>query len=89
MKKPTAEKKPRARPHTGKRTPVQSAPIAGRVFLERDLPAKGILYGKTHLRRLVDRGDFPAPIRLSPRKPAWLETDLDRWIAERAAASAA
>lgn len=34
--------------------------------------------------RLTQRGDFPKSIRLSPGTVAWLETDIDRWINDRA-----
>ena len=31
-------------------------------------------------------GRFPAPVRISPGAVAWLESDIDVWIAERAEA---
>jgi predicted DNA-binding transcriptional regulator AlpA len=45
---------------------------------------------KTHrstLARWIDRGLFPAPFLLVPGGAAvgWRESDIDRWIAERAA----
>ena len=36
--------------------------------------------------RLRRRGDFPQPFRLSRGAIAWLEADIDNWIASRAAA---
>jgi hypothetical protein len=53
------------------------------------LAEKGITAKLDHLRRLWKRGEFPKPIHLSPRKLAWYERDLDRWIASRARARAA
>jgi prophage regulatory protein len=38
---------------------------------------------KTHLYRLVQRGDFPAPHKLSERVSAWSEEDVDSWLAAR------
>ncbi|TNC61327.1 helix-turn-helix transcriptional regulator [Rubellimicrobium roseum] len=32
---------------------------------------------------LISRGAFPRPIRISTRAVAWIETDLDSWLAER------
>ncbi|WP_414649974.1 helix-turn-helix transcriptional regulator [Devosia sp.] len=35
----------------------------------------------------VRRGKFPAPIRISPRRVAWDEADIDAWLAERRSSS--
>ncbi|MDZ7747677.1 MAG: AlpA family transcriptional regulator [Halofilum sp. (in: g-proteobacteria)] len=37
----------------------------------------------------IQRGEFPAPVRLGPRAVGWRESDIDRWISERAEAGAA
>lgn len=37
----------------------------------------------THLYRLIKRGDFPAPHKLSERVSAWDEAAVDGWLAER------
>ena len=37
------------------------------------------------IRRLVARGDFPPPIRLSRRTVGWLESEVEAWILARAA----
>lgn len=57
--------------------------VPGRVFSPRDLPDLGIHYHINHLRRLWTKGDFPKPLKLSPRKIAWREADLLAWIASR------
>ena len=49
-----------------------------------DLRSRGIIFAKSHLRRLWSRGDFPAPIRLSERKLVWDKRAIDKWIARRA-----
>ncbi|MEJ0076849.1 MAG: AlpA family phage regulatory protein [Alphaproteobacteria bacterium] len=51
------------------------------------LPDLGINYNSDYLRRMVKRGAFPEPVRLSPRKLAWRETDIDDWIAAKIAAA--
>ena len=38
---------------------------------------------KTHIYRLVQRGQFPAPARLSERVVAWEEAAVSAWLAER------
>jgi prophage regulatory protein len=40
---------------------------------------------ETAIREKVKLGDFPAPFKLGARAVAWLEADVDAWIADRAA----
>ncbi|MFG6139065.1 helix-turn-helix transcriptional regulator [Halomonas sp. B23F22_10] len=35
------------------------------------------------LHRLINAGDFPAPIQISPRAVAWVASEIDRWIDQR------
>jgi prophage regulatory protein len=35
------------------------------------------------------RGEFPKRVRLGPRAIGWIEEEIDKWIAERAAERAA
>lgn len=35
----------------------------------------------------MERGMFPRPIQLGPRTVGWLDSDIEAWIAEQAAAS--
>ncbi|WP_447530107.1 helix-turn-helix transcriptional regulator [Vreelandella sp. TE19] len=37
--------------------------------------------------RGIERGDFPKPVRLSPRSVAWVENEVDAWIEQRIEAS--
>jgi prophage regulatory protein len=46
---------------------------------------KGIPYCRVHLMRKVELGEFPQPIDLSDRRIAWLEIEVDQWVADRAA----
>jgi prophage regulatory protein len=58
-----------------------------RLLTREDLAARGIHFGKTHLRKMWQRGEFPAPIRLTERKLAWVEAEVERWIADKIAAA--
>jgi prophage regulatory protein len=52
-------------------------------------PEKGVRYSRQQLRRKITAGEFPRPIPLDNRENrptiAWLEDEIDAWIAERAA----
>jgi len=39
--------------------------------------------GRTKIYGMVRRGDFPAPIPLSPRCARWSESEVQAWIAAR------
>ncbi|MBN8413008.1 AlpA family transcriptional regulator [Halomonas litopenaei] len=39
------------------------------------------------LHRLINAGDFPPPIQLSPRAVAWIEEEVSTWIDQRIEAS--
>jgi len=38
---------------------------------------------RTHTYRLITRGDFPAPHKLSERVSVWSEAEIDAWLAEK------
>lgn len=42
---------------------------------------------KTHIYRLIQRGQFPTPARLSERVVAWDEAAVNAWLSERFAAA--
>ena len=44
---------------------------------------KGVCYTREHLARMAKAGLFPRPIALSNKQIAWLETEVDDWIAHR------
>lgn len=46
---------------------------------------KGIRYTRRHLTRKCDAGEFPRPLRLSPKRIAWPEDEIDAWLAARLA----
>jgi hypothetical protein len=65
-----------------KRRPSGSVRLVDPHALRED---KGITYHPNHLRVLWQRGEFPLPIHLSPRRIAWFEEDIDAWILAKAA----
>ena len=48
-------------------------------------PAKGIPYSRVHLRRLEADGNFPGRVQLGGNAVAWIESEIDAWLEERAA----
>jgi prophage regulatory protein len=46
---------------------------------------KGINYSRDHLRRKVKAGEFPKPLPISRHRIAWIEAEIDEWLAARAA----
>lgn len=40
---------------------------------------------KSHIYDLVRKGLFPSPLKLSERSSAWVESEVDAWIASRIA----
>jgi len=49
------------------------------------LAGKGINYSRDHLRRKCKAGEFPKPIPVSDRRIAWIEAEINQWLAARAA----
>jgi prophage regulatory protein len=47
-------------------------------------PQKGIRYSREHLRRLVKMRKFPAPMRLSDHKIAWIDSEIDEYVRDKA-----
>jgi prophage regulatory protein len=55
-----------------------------RILTYGQLKEKGIPYCREQVRRKAKAGSFPAPIPLSDRRIAWIESEVDAWLAERA-----
>ena len=68
-----------------------AAPIQPPCLLEgdtivtyKDLAKEGITYSRVHMRRLIARGLFPAPVMLSPNRMGWgRKTHLEPWKTSR------
>lgn len=46
--------------------------------------AEKVALGQSTLYRMIAEGKFPKPFELVPGRTAWLEEDIDAWLAERA-----
>jgi len=55
-----------------------------RILTFPQIQARGIPWCRDQLRRKCAKGEFPAPIAISDSRIAWLETEVDAWIAQRA-----
>lgn len=51
----------------------------------KDLKALGITYSREHLFRLEAANRFPRRIYLSAQRIAWLQSEIEKFIADRAA----
>lgn len=38
---------------------------------------------RSAIYRYIQQGDFPAPIKLTPKASAWVESEIQEWIAAR------
>ena len=56
-------------------------------ILRRPAVLEATGYGRTQLQQLVDKGEFPAPIKLSDagRAVGWFEHDVIEWQQRRLA----
>ncbi|WP_428852748.1 AlpA family transcriptional regulator [Imbroritus primus] len=46
--------------------------------------AEKVSLGKSTIYRMVAEGDFPKPFSLGSNRTAWLEEDIDAWLAVKA-----
>ena len=46
-------------------------------------------YSRSTIYLLMSRGEFPAPVNLGARAVAWLESDIEEWMAARIASKRA
>ena len=52
-------------------------------FLRLSEVRNRVPYSRSTIYQLIAQGKFPKPINLGARAVAWLESDIDKWIAER------
>lgn len=43
--------------------------------------------GRSTIYRMISEGKFPKPFQLVPNRNAWIESDIDAWLAEKAGKS--
>ena len=53
--------------------------------LQRFERKKGIKYSRVHVSRLEKADKFPKHVNLGPQSIGWLESEVDDWIAAKAA----
>jgi prophage regulatory protein len=54
-----------------------------RLLSSKDLRAKGIEISRAQLYRLMKRGRFPRPIKVSTNRNFWIESEIDGFIQQR------
>ena len=57
----------------------------GRLIRRKELEDR-IGLARSTIYRMINEGMFPRPVRIGRRAVAWLESDIERWIAARPAA---
>jgi prophage regulatory protein len=71
----------------GKRRKSASVPPALCEEGDRLLPMKSVVaitsWSRTSINRLIEKGEFPAPLKLGPQKIAFRETEVREWVASR------
>lgn len=68
--------------YCGERYPEHAA-VSQQLITYEGLGPKGIAYSKVQLWRLERAGKFPQRVRLSSQRVAWVESEIDEWIAAR------
>ncbi len=59
--------------------------MAGNRFLDWSKLSPIVPYTRQHIGRLERAGKFPRRVQLGENRVAWLESEIEAWIAERAA----
>ncbi|MDR5771224.1 MULTISPECIES: AlpA family phage regulatory protein [unclassified Caballeronia] len=49
--------------------------------------AEKVNLGKSTIYRMIERGEFPKPFVLTGHRTAWVDTEIDAWLAARVAAA--
>jgi prophage regulatory protein len=57
-------------------------------FLRLDDVRVRVPYSRSTIYQLMAQGKFPKPIKLGERAVAWVEADIDQWMADRTASGA-
>ena len=57
------------------------------VFLRLSAVRAMVPLSRAHIYRLVARGDFPAPIKLSAQASAWSKNAIREWMRDRVSQS--
>ena len=77
----------RARPHTRVMSPLREMRTSRPDDKWLDFwdlgDVHGIRYSRSYIRILCERGDFPKPFKLSPRKLVWRNSQIVSWKAQQ------
>ena len=60
-------------------------PPPGRLIRRKELEDR-IGLARSTIYRMMNKGEFPKPVKIGRRAVAWPESEIERWIAERPAA---
>lgn len=52
-------------------------------FISTAVALDRVCLSKTHLYRKINAGEFPRPVPLGPHKVAFLESEIEAWMAPR------
>ncbi|QFT86562.1 Prophage CP4-57 regulatory protein (AlpA) [Halomonas sp. THAF12] len=53
------------------------------ILLRRPEVLRRCAISNSTLHRLINAGNFPAPVPVGPRAVAWIESEINDWIEER------
>ena len=67
-------------------TPIAppSNPPAPLTLIKRKEVERMTTLSCAHIYVLVGKGDFPAPVKLGERSVAWVQAEVEQWIAQKA-----
>jgi prophage regulatory protein len=65
---------------------AQPAGPSNRLISQRELQQR-LTLSRSTIWRMSRQGAMPPPIQLTPSRIAWRESDIENWIADRAASS--
>ncbi|WP_370278582.1 helix-turn-helix transcriptional regulator [Pontibacterium sp.] len=60
--------------------------IQSQILRRRDVE-KAVGLSCSTIYRMMDAGTFPKPIRLTPSRVGWKESDIQKWIEDRSSES--
>ena len=52
-------------------------------FISTAIVLDRVCLSKTHLYRKINAGEFPRPVPLGPKRVAFLESEIEDWMAAR------
>jgi predicted DNA-binding transcriptional regulator AlpA len=51
-----------------------------------DLRAAGIGFSNAYLKKMESQNEFPRRVQFGPKKPMWLKSDIEKYVADKIAA---